>query len=234
MPTRGASPCPVPTLSVQGGSDASTQCSNTTLAQACSTLAVGSSVAFSGGAQSAFSEADLAWQTAFYHDDAHGFVHLMGKPANELDLISPYFVPGKEGAATLAALAKGGVRVRILTNSLAASDESAVHAGYAKHRLGLLKAGVELYELKPTATKDVKPEKSGFGSGSSAALHAKTFAVDRQRWRRGPHVARPQHPGRHRRLQQGPHRQGDPLSREAPARQPHHCAAARVALCPTT
>lgn len=45
----------------------------------------------------------------------------MGKPARELDLVSPYFVPTKDGAAALTALAKSGVRVRVLTNSLAAT-----------------------------------------------------------------------------------------------------------------
>jgi putative cardiolipin synthase len=108
-------------------------------------------------------------------------VELMGPPKKTLDLITPYFVPRDEGAASLAALAKGGVRVRILTNSLAASDVTAVHAGYAKHREELLRAGVQLFELKPTAAHDVPSEKSGIGSSSSAGLHAKTFAVDGRR-----------------------------------------------------
>ena len=61
-------------------------------------------------------------------------VRAMGRPQQTLDLVSPYFVPGDEGTAALAALAGRGVKVRILTNSLAASDVSAVHAGYAKRR----------------------------------------------------------------------------------------------------
>jgi putative cardiolipin synthase len=39
-----------------------------------------------------------------------------------LDLISPYFVPGEAGTEALSALAKRGVRVRVLTNSLASTD----------------------------------------------------------------------------------------------------------------
>jgi putative cardiolipin synthase len=96
------------------------------------------------------------------------------------DLISPYFVPGKEGSAGLEALARRGVAVRVLTNSLAATDVGAVHAGYAKRREALLRAGVRLYELKPTAERDAPRGKRASGS-SSASLHAKTFSLDRSR-----------------------------------------------------
>jgi putative cardiolipin synthase len=108
-------------------------------------------------------------------------VQAMGRPQKSLDLISPYFVPGEEGTTALAGLARNGVQVRILTNSLAASDVSAVHSGYAKRRLDLLQAGVRLYELKPSANKDASADSGGFGSSSSSGLHAKTFAVDRER-----------------------------------------------------
>ncbi len=108
-------------------------------------------------------------------------VRTIGRPEKTLDLVSPYFVPGAEGTAALEALAGRGVKVRILTNSLAASDESAVHAGYAKRRQDLLLAGVQLYELKPTAAKEWREINARFGASSSSALHAKTFAVDRGR-----------------------------------------------------
>ena len=100
---------------------------------------------------------------------------VLGRPARELDLVSPYFVPTKDGTAALVALARRGVDVRVLTNSLAATDVSAVHAGYAKYREDLLRGGVRLYELKPTTRGD-----RGAG-GSDASLHAKTFSVDRAR-----------------------------------------------------
>jgi putative cardiolipin synthase len=108
-------------------------------------------------------------------------VQAMGQPTNTLDLVSPYLVPGEQGTESLAALARSGVTVRILTNSLAASDVAAVHAGYTRRRVDLLRAGVRLYELKPTATEQLPSDKNGVGSGSSSGLHAKTFAVDRSR-----------------------------------------------------
>jgi putative cardiolipin synthase len=100
----------------------------------------------------------------------------LGKPERSLDLVSPYFVPTEEGTAALRALAERGVAVRVLTNSLAATDVAPVHAGYAKYRAELLRGGVRLYELKPSAA-----ERSANPGGSDASLHAKTFSVDRTR-----------------------------------------------------
>jgi putative cardiolipin synthase len=109
----------------------------------------------------------------------------LGKPEQEVDLISPYFVPGKEGTKGLAAYAERGVQVRVLTNSLAATDVAAVHAGYAKRRKPLLRSGVRIYELKPDAAaqaqKRATKEGKGAGGSSDASLHAKTFSVDRKR-----------------------------------------------------
>jgi len=108
-------------------------------------------------------------------------VQTVGRPQRTLDLVTPYFVPGKDGTASLVALASRGVRVRILTNSLAAVGVTVVHSGYAKRREELLRAGVQLFELKPTAARESHETALKFGSGSSSSLHAKTFAVDGER-----------------------------------------------------
>ncbi|MDP9649829.1 phospholipase D-like domain-containing protein [Paraburkholderia caledonica] len=102
-------------------------------------------------------------------------------PSRELLIISPYFVPGKNGVAWLRELTENGVRVTVLTNSLAATDVAAVHAGYRRYREDLLAAGVQLYEFKPVAAGvDAANKKQFFGS-SKASLHAKTFVFDRER-----------------------------------------------------
>ena len=103
-------------------------------------------------------------------------LELVGDPAQSLDLVSPYFVPMEGGTAVFQKLARRGVRVRVLTNSLAANDVAAVHAGYAKRREALLEAGVRVFELKRAPGEAA--EGAGFGGSSSASLHAKTFAVD--------------------------------------------------------
>jgi putative cardiolipin synthase len=139
--------------------------------------------------------------------------HVLGPIERELHLVSPYFVPMKEGVAMLAEMRRRGVQVSVLTNSLEATDVAAVHAGYAKRRKALLAAGVQLYEMKRSAVmpgdaavdrrwftggrgrepnsgsaEDVdgagtaeSGRRRGGGSSGGASLHAKTFAVDRER-----------------------------------------------------
>jgi cardiolipin synthase C len=99
----------------------------------------------------------------------------------ELLIVSPYFVPGEAGVAWLRSLVQSGLRVTVLTNSLAASDVSAVHAGYKQYREALLEAGVRLYEFKPEAIEYARAkDKNRRVGGSRASLHAKTFVFDRR------------------------------------------------------
>lgn len=102
---------------------------------------------------------------------------LFGQASESLDLVSAYFVPGDEGTEALATLARAGVQVRLLTNSLAATDVAAAHVGYARHRLPLAQAGVQLLELKPAPAARLVKRRPQL-AGSRASLHAKTFAVD--------------------------------------------------------
>ncbi|MCD9027675.1 phospholipase D family protein [Luteimonas sp. BDR2-5] len=90
-------------------------------------------------------------------------------------LISPYFVPGRTGTDDLSRLARSGVHVSVITNSLAANDVAAVHSGYARYRRTLLENGVNLLEIRNQS--DFKAESSLFGS-SGASLHTKAVLVD--------------------------------------------------------
>jgi len=92
----------------------------------------------------------------------------------EVDLASPYFIPGSKGTRAFAALARRGVKVSVLTNSLAATDVVAVHGAYANYRKPLLESGVALYELRPEILREGP---SLFGS-RGASLHTKAFTVD--------------------------------------------------------
>ncbi len=98
----------------------------------------------------------------------------------EFLIFSPYFVPGKSGTKFLCDLSRSGVRVRILTNSLASTDVGIVHAGYAKYRSSLLRAGVELYEMNKVLSKEQRKEMKGDSGSSKASLHAKSFVFDRK------------------------------------------------------
>jgi putative cardiolipin synthase len=105
----------------------------------------------------------------------------LGQPVVEVDLVSPYFVPTAEGTAALVALAERGIRLRVLTNSLEATDVPPVYASYAKYREELLRHGVRLFELKRSAGAVGSGDAGEHETPRAAALHAKTFAVDRKR-----------------------------------------------------
>lgn len=105
-----------------------------------------------------------------------------GEAKKQLFLVSPYFVPGKRGTQQIAALARKGVCVAVLTNSLSATDVPAVHAGYRKRRKTLLRAGVEIYEITARPEQPIKfTFRKTFKGRSQASLHAKTFGIDDQK-----------------------------------------------------
>lgn len=94
--------------------------------------------------------------------------------SERLEIVSPYFIPGRKGTAFFTRLVKRGASVVVLTNSLATTDVAAVHGAYANYRKKLLRAGVELYEFQPSSRQR---KMSLFGS-KGASLHTKSFIVD--------------------------------------------------------
>ena len=110
-----------------------------------------------------------------------GLLQLIGQTQRDLLIVSPYFVPGPDITQALASMRQRGVRVRVLTNSLASNDAPVAHAGYARHREELLKLGIELYEMRSEQAGMAR----AFGSSgqsltgaSRAMLHAKAVVVD--------------------------------------------------------
>lgn len=100
------------------------------------------------------------------------------KIEDTLELISPYFVPGVDGRERLIDMVNRGVKVRVITNSLASTDGIMAQSGYARHRIELLKGGIELYELKPKA-KSKASRSLRRSAEAKSALHAKTYIFDR-------------------------------------------------------
>lgn len=113
-----------------------------------------------------------------------GLLQLMSQAKTELLIVSPYFVPGQRMMKQFADLRQRGVRVRVLTNSLASNDAPAAHVGYARYRQALLAMGIEIYEMRAEQEGTVRSFGSLAGStgkstGSSrASLHAKVVVMD--------------------------------------------------------
>jgi cardiolipin synthase C len=89
-------------------------------------------------------------------------------------------VPGKKGVELLAGVRQRGVRVVVITNSLASTDGVPVHSKYQLYRKALIEAGVELYEIKPIAGAQLKRRFREPAGSSIGGLHAKTFTFDRR------------------------------------------------------
>ena len=98
----------------------------------------------------------------------------------EMVIETAYFVPGERGVEILSELVRRGVRVRVLTNSLASTDVVPVHAGYARYRSALLAAGVELHEYRADAPRPSAPTQLMRLGRSESALHAKAIVYDRR------------------------------------------------------
>ncbi len=114
-----------------------------------------------------------------------GLLQLMAQTKQEVVIISPYFVPGQPMMKAFADLRARGVKVRVLTNSLASNDAPAAHAGYARYRRDLMDLGVELYEMRSEQSGEASAwgssgsgGASGNASGSRASLHAKAIVMD--------------------------------------------------------
>ena len=100
--------------------------------------------------------------------------------AREVLVEAAYLVPLKEGADLIAERARSGVKVRILTNSLASTDVLPVHAAYAKRRRELIAAGVELYEFQADARSRAGERRYFRRMASGSSLHSKVMVIDRE------------------------------------------------------
>ncbi|MEO7184351.1 MAG: phospholipase D family protein [Rhodoferax sp.] len=123
-----------------------------------------------------------------------GLLQLMAQAKTSLLIVSPYFVPGERTMGQFAYLRKRGVRVRVLTNSLASNDALAAHIGYARYRKALLEMGVELYEMRAEqegtfrsfGSAAISAGSTGGSAGdgtdtagtSRASLHSKVVVID--------------------------------------------------------
>jgi len=97
---------------------------------------------------------------------------------SEVIVITPYFIPGKNGVEFWRSIVAKGVRVVIVTNSLASNNHVPVHGGYARYRHDMIDAGVELYEARVDGSKT--PEGSAGQSYDTTTLHTKLLLIDRR------------------------------------------------------
>ncbi len=113
---------------------------------------------------------------------ANDITALMSSAKQELIMISPYFVPGKDGVAMMRKLVGRGVHIRILTNSLASTDSPLVDIGYARYRVRAAQArrrsardapetGQKRRALSSLPQLQRQPARQGAGDRSENRIH---------------------------------------------------------------
>jgi cardiolipin synthase C len=109
------------------------------------------------------------------------FRELMRSARREVLISNAYIIPDQAFIDDLRDLARRGVKVRILTNSLSSHDVPAVNSHYERWRAPILDSGAGLHELRSDAAiqaelVDTPPVRSGF-----VGLHTKAMVIDRER-----------------------------------------------------
>jgi putative cardiolipin synthase len=108
------------------------------------------------------------------------YKELLASARSEVLISSPYFIPDEDFRDLIRELVGNGVRVVVVTNSLATNNHVVAHTGYRRWRREVLAAGVELYELRADAAAleyYVTPP----ATAAYLGLHAKALVVDRAR-----------------------------------------------------
>ncbi len=109
-------------------------------------------------------------------------IELVKNAKISLDIQSPYLVTSEVSQQLFREAVARGVTVRILTNSLASTDNLEAFSGYQKDRKTLLESGVKIYEFRPDAAERVKIMTGALQKELEYrpifGLHAKTMVVD--------------------------------------------------------
>lgn len=103
----------------------------------------------------------------------------LNEAKQEIILLTPYFIPGKSGIEFVRKLRDKGVKIVLLTNSLASNNHTVVHSAYSSYRKDLLKAGVELWEARANAS-EITVESDSTTLTEPLTLHTKGILIDRR------------------------------------------------------
>ena len=105
-------------------------------------------------------------------------VDAFNKAQEEILIFTPYFIPGKRGVEILKNITAKGVRIMLVTNSLATNNHTSVHSAYASYRKRILKAGVELYEVRGNAAEVTLDD--GTKQFEHLTMHTKGILIDQR------------------------------------------------------
>jgi putative cardiolipin synthase len=102
----------------------------------------------------------------------------LDKAQSEILIYTPYFIPGKRGMDLIRRIRAKGVRIVLVTNSLASNNQILVHSAYSSYRKRLLAVGVELWEVRASAMEQIQDD--GTRTFENSTLHTKGIMIDRR------------------------------------------------------
>jgi len=109
-------------------------------------------------------------------------VDLVNNAKSSIDIQTPYLITSNGSRNLFKKAVERGVTIRILTNSLASTDNVEAFSGYQTHREALLKTGVRIFEFKPDAEERKKIMTGELQATLDYApifgLHAKSMVID--------------------------------------------------------
>ena len=108
---------------------------------------------------------------------ANELVALFDGAESEIVIVSAYLIPTPHLEGAVGRALDRGVRVRILTNSIASNNHLTAHSAYRNHIEGLLERGAELHEVRTDARDRVRYMVTPIGR-KQLALHAKAVIID--------------------------------------------------------
>jgi putative cardiolipin synthase len=103
--------------------------------------------------------------------------YILDHAEKEALFISPYYIPGKSGVELARDFVNRGVRVVVLTNSLASNNHVPVHSAYSRYRRDVVRAGVELYEMRANAARELSGDEN---APDRLTLHTKAILIDQR------------------------------------------------------
>lgn len=109
-------------------------------------------------------------------------IELIRQAKSTIDIQSPYLVTTALSRALFRDATEHGVKIRILTNSMASTDNMEAFSGYQRDRQELLGTGVRIFEFRPDAKERYEIMTSALQKKLDFkpifGLHAKSMIID--------------------------------------------------------
>jgi len=118
---------------------------------------------------------------AVHHHMPDAIRGLLGTATSDVIIVNAYIIPGPHAIQRMRDQHANGIRIRMLTNSLASHDVPAVNSHYKQWREALLDAGVELYEARSDAAVRTNAVDTPPTEAEYMGLHMKAMVIDRER-----------------------------------------------------